>query len=166
MAFTRTGGAVTAEGLTQFRTIQQRQILGGNVSGKHDGEFSERVARAAETFAWNTERREAEEKIAKTDEHTAIAEQARFIAGANSSRPVEFMSAIEVVADTQVWSLRLHYGTANNDKTWTNLVQLSSGQWCLENYTGTWEPSKGPLDEWCVKVLSGQIEREDDGIPF
>ena len=136
------------------------------MSGNYDGEFSERVARAAETFAWKRERREAEEAQAKTDEHTAIAEQARFIAGGYSSRAVEFMSAIEVVADTQVWSLRLHYRTADNDKTWTKLVQLSSGQWCLENYTGTWDPSKGPLDEWCIKVLSGQIEREDDCIPF
>jgi hypothetical protein len=136
------------------------------MSGNYDGEFSRRVAEAAATFAWEKESREAEEALAKTEEHKAIAEKALAIAGANALHPVTFMSAITIMADTQVWSLRLHYGTANNEKPWTKLVQLSSGQWCLQNYTGTWEPSKGPLDEWCIKVLSGQIEREDDGIPF
>jgi hypothetical protein len=135
------------------------------MSGNYDGEFSERVAQAAETFAWDKESREAEKKQAKTDEHFAIAEKALLIAGANALHSRTFMSAIEVVADTQVWSLRLHYGTLEQPKR-TNLAQLPSGRWCLQDFTGTWEPSEGPLDEWCVKVLSGQIEREDDGIPF
>jgi hypothetical protein len=75
------------------------------------------------------------------------------------------MSAIKIMADTQVWSLRLQYGTLEQPKR-TKLVQLSPCHWALEDYTGTWEPSKGPLDEWCIKVLSGQIEEEIDGIPF
>ena len=68
------------------------------------------------------------------------------------------------MADTQGWSLRLHYG--KKEHKWTNLVQRSNGYWGLQDFTGYWDPSKGPLDEWCIKVLSGQIEREDDGIPF
>ena len=132
------------------------------MSGNYDGEFSRRVAEAVATFAWDTERREQEQHLRKLEEHKAIAEKAREIAGANALYAVPFMCAIEVVADPAAWSLRLHFGTDE----WTRLVQLGSGQWCLENYTGTWEPSKGPLDEWCIKVLSGQIEQEDDGIPF
>jgi hypothetical protein len=134
------------------------------MSGNYDGEFSRRVAEAAAEFAWDKESREQVQNLRKIEKNKAIAEQARSIAGANSSRPVEFMSAIEVVADTEVWSLRLHYGTQEHE--WTNLLQRPNGLWCLEDFTGYWIPSKGCLDEWCIKVLSGQIEREDEFIPF
>ena len=135
------------------------------MSGNYDGEFSRRVAEAAATFAWDEERRENEQKLRKVEENRLIGEKALAIAGANSLQPVTFVSAIEVVADSSVWSLRLHYGTPERAK-WTTLVQLRNGQWALRDFTGYWEPSKGPLDEWCIKVLSGQIEQEDDGIPF
>jgi hypothetical protein len=134
------------------------------MSGNYDGEFSRRVGEAAATFARDKERLEREQDLRKVEEHKDIAEKARAIAAANALLPATFELAIEVVADTQVWSLRLHYGAQEYE--WTKLVQLSSGKWCLQDYTGTWEPSKGPLDEWCIKVLSGQIERVDDDIPF
>jgi hypothetical protein len=135
------------------------------MSGNYDGEFSRRVAEARAAFAWNKERREKERDLCKVEEHKCIAEKARAIAGANALLPVTFMSAIEVVEDRQAWSLRLHYGTPEKPK-WTNLVQLPSGHWALQGWAGWWKPSNGPLDEWCIKVLSGQIESEDDGVPF
>ena len=128
----------------------------------YDGEFSRRVKQMTEIVSAEREETRIAAARTKLAQNIAFGDLRKSIAVRHAARPEEFEAALEVLANEDGVKLLLHGG--GRSCAACELTQREGGSWCLDSFTGCWNPQTMALDDWCIAVLSGQIEEEE--VPF